>query len=105
MRESQLKSHGIRVLTSCPGIVATDFQRRASEGDGGQSTISPMSVEFAANEIWKQIQNEKPLHIFDWRYRLLTFLGHYFVPKRISIKILMGIMGKRYSTRRKILKK
>lgn len=102
--DAELKSHGIRVLTACPGVVATDFQRRASGEDKGRWVPFSMSVEFAANEIWKQIQKEKSLHTFDWKYRLGTFFGRYFVPKSILANILMRSIKSRHPFR-KILKK
>ncbi|MGA8163839.1 MAG: SDR family NAD(P)-dependent oxidoreductase [Waddliaceae bacterium] len=94
--DAELKPYGIRVLTSCPGVVATDFQRRASGGATREAAFS-MSVEFAANEIWKQIQQEKPLHIFDWKYRLGTFLGRYFIPKSLLVKILAKVIKNRHT--------
>lgn len=83
----ELMDAGIRVLASCPGRVATAFQSRASGGkiQAGKSGLF-MTSEFAAEEIWRQIVNETPIHIFDWRYRLSTFLA-YLVPTSWAAKI------------------
>ena len=39
-----------------------------------------MHVDFAAKEIWRQIQKRKRVYIFDWKYRFLSVLS-MFVPK------------------------
>jgi len=88
----ELKPKGVRVLTACPGKVATEFQTRASKGRvklkaGG----SVMSQEFAANEIWEQIQSKKSVHIFDWKYRFATFISK-FIPKYIALRLAASSM-------------
>jgi short-subunit dehydrogenase len=88
----ELKPKGVRVLTACPGKVATEFQARASNGRvklkaGG----TVMSQEFAANEIWEQIQSKKSVHIFDWKYRLATICSR-FVPKSLAIRLAANSM-------------
>lgn len=90
----ELMEKGIRVLASCPGRVATGFQSRASGGkvksnDGGLF----MTSEFAAKEIWKQILCEKPVHIFDWKYRFSTFMT-YFIPTSWAARIGRSFMKK-----------
>ncbi len=73
--DEELKNTGIRVLAACPGVVKTDFSTRASRAKEKRTPPMSMTVEYTANEIWKQIQKGKALHIFDWRYRLLTFIS------------------------------
>jgi hypothetical protein len=90
----ELMGKGIRVLASCPGRVATGFQTRASggkvkSGDGGLF----MTSEFAADEIWRQILNEKPVHVFDWKYRFSTFMTH-FIPTSWAARIGRSFMKK-----------
>lgn len=86
-----LKPQGIRVLIACPGKVATAFRARAS---GRALSVRAeglfMSVEYAAKSIWNQIQNEKRLHIFDWRYRLGTYLS-YLIPNAWLVKITKAL--------------
>lgn len=67
----EFKRSNIRVLVACPGQIATQFRSTASKG---RSTQSPgnrgvMDADFAAREIWWQIQKQRRLHVFDWRYR------------------------------------
>ena len=90
----ELQDQGIRVLASCPGRVTTAFQSRASGGkvksrEGGLF----MTKEFAAEEIWQQILNEKQIHIFDWKYRLTTFLA-YLVPTSWAARVGRKFMRK-----------
>lgn len=90
----ELMDDGIRVLASCPGRVATAFQARASGGKvKPQSGRLFMTPEFAAEEIWKQILKGKQVHIFDWRYRLSTYLT-YLIPTSLAAKIGRKFMKK-----------
>ena len=50
----ELKSSNIRALVSCPGMVATNFGKRA--GGKKMPQKGKMSAEFAAAQIWKQIK-------------------------------------------------
>lgn len=70
----EFKNHGVRVLTLCPGMVATKFQSRAG-GKIDDQQIGMMSASFVAEQIWKQIAELNPLYIIDWKYRFLTFFS------------------------------
>lgn len=85
----ELKKEGIRVLSACPGFVETSFGRRAAGGrpPAGVRKLNSMTPEFAAQEIWQQIVKQKPVHIFDWRFRVATWLSR-LVPKRILKEII-----------------
>lgn len=91
----ELHGTGIYVLASCPGVVITDFARRAS---GGKTTSAEqpmtMSVDFTVEQIWKQIQSRKPVHEFDWRYRFLTLLSK-IVPQSLTFWLVRKGMEKR----------
>lgn len=91
----ELKDQGVNVLTACPGVVDTHFQERA----GGKiiSKRGVMTVRFAAEEIWRQILEGKAIHIFDWRYRFLTFLSR-LMPQKLLFKILKDSMQSRIKT-------
>lgn len=71
--------YGIYVLSSCPGKVATDFQRRASR-EQQKNFLSPMVMEpkKAAEAIVKQIRLRREVFVFDWRTRVLIFIGRLF---------------------------
>lgn len=81
----ELAPQGIRVLVSCPGMVDTEFSKRA----GGKSYNRSLSMtpEYAAERIWKQVRTGKKCDVFDWKYRLLHILGA-LVPKKMVAKIL-----------------
>lgn len=90
----EMAPHGIRVLTACPGVVETSFNKRAG-GVNPSPKFLTMTPTFAADEIWKQIKSGKRCHLFDWKYRLVTFLSHFiptawdafFVQKSISDRL------------------
>lgn len=88
----ELKSQGIRVLAACPGVVATRFRERA----GGKADGEPpaMTPEYAAQQIWWQIRKGRPIHVFSWRYRFLTFLTAYIIPKSWVARITSKRMDK-----------
>lgn len=89
----EMAPHGIRVLTACPGVVATNFNNRAGGVNPSQNFLT-MTSTFAANEIWKQIQSGKRCHLFDWKYRLITFLGH-FLPVDLKAKLIQQSISDR----------
>ncbi len=76
----EVKDKGVRVLTLCPGMVATAFQERAGEKRESHESMKKMSADFVAEQVWRQINQLKPLSIVNWPYRLLIFLS-FFMPK------------------------
>lgn len=85
----------IRVLTACPGLVATDFRRRAS-GKSSESTSFSMSAEYAAEQIIKQLSIGKRLNIFSGRYRLGIFFVKYLLPTALVSRFLSWYMKKHF---------
>jgi short-subunit dehydrogenase len=91
----ELAQDGIRVLVACPGMVATSFQSRAARKRVEMSNRFMMNAEYAAKQIWKQIQNCKRVYLFDWRYRLANFIAYYLIPRRLIGKIVQSSLAKR----------
>lgn len=83
----EMQSKGIRVLVSCPGMVETNFSRRASGNVHLKSSVTAMTAESAAQAIWQQIQSGTPCQIIDWKSSLSLYLS-YLIPKRWLAKIL-----------------
>lgn len=79
------EKHGIRVLASCPGVVATDFRKRA----GGPSSYprGTMTQEYAAEQVWKQIGSGQRVRVFNWHYRFLAFISRHLIPTSLSAKM------------------
>lgn len=91
----EVNAHGIYVLTSCPGMVDTDFFHKAGAEEGAQrGPAEVMSPESVAAHIWKQIEQCKPLSIINWKYRLLTWVSR-LLPKKWIAKGLYAAMKKR----------
>ncbi|MCE5294507.1 MAG: SDR family NAD(P)-dependent oxidoreductase [Chlamydiales bacterium] len=85
----ELEPDGIRVLTACPGRVATNFAGRASKGnvetqEHGGMVLDPKAV---AQALIDQIEKRKPLRVINWKYRLLLFVSG-FLPERFAMKKL-----------------
>jgi short-subunit dehydrogenase len=85
--DPEVAPHGIRVLCACPGQIATDFQKRASKTRPQKKMSLMMSAEKAAACIWSQIEKQQAVHIFDWRYQILVFVGR-LLPERWTQKAL-----------------
>ncbi|MDP1835314.1 MAG: SDR family NAD(P)-dependent oxidoreductase [Chlamydiales bacterium] len=80
---------GVRILTSCPGVVETRFQTRAVDHRAyAQQRYNVMTPEFAAQDIWNQIQSGQAVRVFDWRYRVLRFFSLYLSPKAAVLWVL-----------------
>lgn len=75
----EFRKLGIRVLVSCPGLVKTNFHHRA----GGNQEPSiyqkwAMTSEYAAKEIWWQIEKEKRVHVFDRKTWMFVQISKIF---------------------------
>lgn len=92
----EMKPHGIRILTSCPGQIDTDFIYKAG-GKKDHPRVGAMTKEYAANRILRQIVYQKPLDIFDFRYRLS--LLSLLLPKKLLYKTLASSINRRYSAK------
>jgi short-subunit dehydrogenase len=90
--DEETKPYGIRVLVSCPGVVSTDFRRRASGTEKILPDPSAMDVYFAAEQIWKQIVKEKQIHYFNWKAHLTAFFARYIIPQKLTSKFLLKKM-------------
>lgn len=93
--DAEVSSEGVRVLACCPGMVDTDFRYRASGNSNLKASANSMTVDFAAKEIWDQIQKGKPIHIFDWKYCVLTFISRYLLPKKLIAKVMRSAVKNR----------
>lgn len=74
----ELKGSGIRVLASAPGFVNTNFSKRAGSNTRKEIHNITMTSDFAAAQIWDQIEKGKPLHLFDWKTRFLISFSKLF---------------------------
>ena len=96
----EISKHGIKILTSCPGQTNTKFSQHASgKPQSDDSNWKVIDVEYVARAIWRQILQEKPLQILDWRYRIANFLRKYCIPKKLSRKILQREIDKKYDNK------
>jgi|694.fasta_scaffold01263_43 short-subunit dehydrogenase len=98
--DEEMQSKGIRILAACPGVIETNFQKRAG-GKAGDMQNVMMSAEYAAEQIWQQIVNKKKVNIFNWPYKILTFLSKYLLPRKLTVFVLRRAMEKRLGDNRK----
>ncbi len=92
--DDEVREEGIRVLTMCPGMVKTDFQRRAAKGKEIDSK-GMMSPEEVARAIYRQIRKKKSMVIFDWRYWLGVQIAR-LLPHSLVRKVLRGNLSSRH---------
>lgn len=76
----EFSANGVRVLVACPGKVKSRFHQRAGQNKLALEDLM-MNSQFAAEQIWKQIQREKGMNIFDWKTHVLVALSKW-VPKK-----------------------
>lgn len=72
--DKELKSKGIRVFTSCPGQINTQFGKRAGRVKGKKYSNLVITQEDAACHVLYQLRQKIPLYIFNWKYRVLLHL-------------------------------
>lgn len=99
----ELKNHGIRVTSICPGDIKTSFSaNRVKYSDGGerygdQPQVSAnkidsrehkrMELKPAAKKIYKYaVKSKKPLYIIGAKYKMLNFLRH-ILPQKLFLDI------------------
>jgi uncharacterized protein len=85
--DTELENSGIRVLVSCPGQVDSAFAERAAKKKIEKREFA-MTPEFAANVIWKQIQNLDGCKIFNWKYRFFSWVAAHLLPEKFVKKII-----------------
>lgn len=82
---TELASKGVHVLVSCPGMVDTSFADRAA-GKHVELRGVVMTPEFAARQIWKQIEKLQEKRTFNWFYRLSVMLAPVSLAKKMIWK-------------------
>lgn len=92
---TELSAKGIHILVSCPGMVATDFANRAAKKKIEIIGGPILTPDYAAEQIWKQIEKKKEKHIFNWQYRLGSWFATYLVPIACVKKFLWKKTKKR----------
>lgn len=97
--DTELKGQGIRVLCACPGYVTTNFQKRAAKLPSKALTkdSAAMNSEYAALQLWKQLEKREKLNVFDWKMRMMVWISK-LVPNLILEKILMKLIRSRSSS-------
>lgn len=85
----------VKVLTSCPGAVMTEFGRRASRGEQKKENDFGMPVEKAVKSIIHQIQSERIEVLFDEKYALLTRIFSS-LPHAVNFFIARKMWNKRF---------
>lgn len=83
----ELKNTSVSVLVSCPGMVATQFSKRASRGKFLSRSKLGMEQEVAADAILKQLEKKKALSVFDRKSKVLQKLALFF-PKSWVYRII-----------------
>ena len=93
--DQEIKKHGLRALTVCPGQIETNFRKRASGNFPQKANSITLSAETAAELVLEQLDKNKPFSIIDWRYRMAISLGK-LLPKRLVQAVLERSLKGRY---------
>lgn len=84
----ELKQRGVRVLASCPGVVKSDFRRRAAGLQHRAEGRASMDATYAAEQLWGQVARRQRLHRFDFKTRFGAFIARNLLPAALLGKIL-----------------
>jgi uncharacterized protein len=95
--DAELRPYRIRVLCACPGQIVTAFRSRASKGHMPHPDPIAMPVEEAVAHLWKQIEKEIPLYVFNWKTKWLLRVAKC-LPKRVLENILTRKIDQRRDT-------
>jgi len=90
----ELEPFGIRVLTACPGQIATFFSTKAAKGHPQKPNPHAMTIDQAVENIFFQLEKQKRLYVFGWRYRMGVLLSR-MLPTRWLGKRLRKIIYSR----------
>lgn len=93
--DAELQSKGVRVLCACPGPINTNFRSRASKGYPQQKTSLAMPVEKAVHHLWRQIEKEQTLYVFDWKTKWMVQFGKW-IPRSLLNRLLRNSIKDRY---------
>ncbi|MCX4313376.1 MAG: SDR family NAD(P)-dependent oxidoreductase [Clostridia bacterium] len=105
----ELKKHGIRVTSICPGDIRTGFTKnRVKRSDGGERygddpvraarkidsrENKRMKLKPAARKIYKcALSSRKPLYIIGAKYKFLNFLRH-ILPQKLFLDVTAKFFG------------
>lgn len=91
----ELSIYRIRVLTICPGPIATNFRKNASLGFPQKLDPLALSCKKAVRLILKQIIQKKRVQIIGLQCRLMVFLTR-FIPKGLLLRFLQKSLNTRY---------
>jgi uncharacterized protein len=92
----EISPYGVRVLTSGPGQVATEFLQRATGEADAEHPKFAMKPTDSAKKIWQQILRGERVYRFDWRYRWLSRLIR-IIPQSFLNRRLYDFFSRRCS--------
>lgn len=93
--DEEMKPHGIRILTVCPGQIDTAFRQKAACYFPQNKNRLTLEQNTVVKLILKQIDLQQAMTIIDWRYKIAVALGK-ILPQKIRNAILVGGLKKRY---------
>jgi uncharacterized protein len=67
-----VRPHGVRVMALCPGLVRTEFHRRAGIDLSGTPQRWWLSADQVAADGLRSLARGKIVRVVDWRYRMLV---------------------------------
>lgn len=90
----ECRNTGISVLVSMPGQIATTFASKAAHKPIKHKKGEAISIEKMANRLLKQIDQQKRVDIYDFRYKLVAILSH-ILPESFMAKQIEQSLCKR----------
>ena len=97
--DGEMEKYGIRILCACPGQIETAFRVKAAKNYPQKVAKQSLSASKAAKLLLKQIRKEKPLYVFDFRYRIILFIAKWLIPQAFVLHFLKRSIRDRYPTK------
>jgi Short-chain dehydrogenases of various substrate specificities len=97
--DMECRSRGIRILASCPGMVDTEFSKRASRGKNGvarsfSEKFVMMDSTHVVKKILRQLDKKTPIQVIDGRYQFLHLI-YRITPVALVGKLISWNLKKR----------
>ncbi len=74
--DEEMKPYGVRSLVALPGQIATPFAMRAAHNPHLKQPPCSMPIETAVRLLLRQLEQQTPYAVIDWKIRLATLLSH-----------------------------
>lgn len=93
----EMKPYGIRSLVALPGQIATPFASRAAHNPHLKQPSCSMRIESAVRLLLRQIEQQIPYAVIDWKVRLASILSHLVPSSFLAQRFRRNLLARKQS--------